>query len=309
MRLRRLSIVFALAAHLALAGANAFAQMNATKAFKLINDDLKAKSNTMSPYEFVDFAEKSMLDFLKKYPKVPEAAQAHFSLGRIYASTGANENAIRHFNDYLGMSGEKGGPGMVAQAKYVIGMSYLALERYDEAERSLRDVVKSGSAIDSRMVEGASTELARISSLRKLKIGAPAIDIRATSFQGKKIQLLKGYKGKVVLLDFWAAWCGPCRMEMPSVMNVYREFHKKGFEIIGISLDREKEGFQSFVRDNKMEWPQIFDGEYWGSEYAKVYAVNSIPATFLIDKKGIIRFKNARGEKLRQAVLQLLNEK
>jgi len=309
MRLRRLSIVFALAAHLALAGANAFAQMNATKAFKLTNDDLKAKSNTMSPYEFVDFAEKSMLDFLKKYPKVPEAAQAHFSLGRIYASTGANENAIRHFNDYLGMSGEKGGPGMVAQAKYVIGMSYLALERYDEAERSLRDVVKSGSAIDSRMVEGASTELARISSLRKLKIGAPAIDIRATSFQGKKIQLLKGYKGKVVLLDFWAAWCGPCRMEMPSVMNVYREFHKKGFEIIGISLDREKEGFQSFVRDNKMEWPQIFDGEYWGSEYAKVYAVNSIPATFLIDKKGIIRFKNARGEKLRQAVLQLLNEK
>jgi peroxiredoxin len=309
MKLRRISIVFALAAYLALAGANVFAQMNATKAFKLINDDLKAKSSTMSPYAFVEFAEKSMLDFLKKYPKAPEAAMAHFSLGRIYASTGASENAIRHFNDYLGMPGEKGGPGAVAQAKYAVGMGYLALERYDEAERSLRDVVKSGSAVDARMVESASAELARISSLRKLKIGAPAIDIRATSFQGKRIELLKGYKGKVVLLDFWAAWCGPCRKEMPNVISVYREFHKKGFEIIGISLDQEKERFQSFIRDNQREWPQIFDGGYWGSEYAKLYAVNSIPATFLVDKKGIIRFKNVQGQKLRQAVLQLLNEK
>jgi peroxiredoxin len=309
MKLCRPSIVFALAALLALAGSDAFAQTDAAKALKVVNDDLKAKSKTMAPYAYVDFAEKSMLDFLKKYPKGPEAAQARFTLGRIYASTGASENAIRHFSDYLAMPGEKGGPEVVAQAKYMLGMSYLALERYDEAERSLREVGKSGSAVDSRIREGASAELARISSLRRLKVGAPALDIRTTSFQGKKIQLLGGYKGKVVLLDFWAAWCNPCRMEMPNVIGVYNEFHKKGFEIIGISLDNEKERFQSFIRDNKMEWPQVFDGKYWMSEYARLYAVNSIPATFLIDKKGIIRFKNVRGEELREKVSQLLDEK
>jgi len=163
--------------------------------------------------------------------------------------------------------------------------------------------------VDPRMTQGASGELARIAALKRVKTGAPAIDISTTSFQGKKIQLLKGYKGKVVLLDFWAAWCNPCRLEMPNVMRVYNEFHMKGFEIIGISLDQEKSKFESFIRDNKMEWPQIYDGKYWMSDYAKLYAVNSIPATFLIDKKGIIRFKNVRGDKLREAVQQLLNEK
>jgi alkyl hydroperoxide reductase subunit AhpC len=86
--------------------------------------------------------------------------------------------------------------------------------------------------------------------------------------------------------------------------------HAKGFEIIGVSLDSEREKFQGYLRDNKkMEWPQLYDGKFWMSEYAKLYAVNSIPATFLIDKKGIIRFKNVRGEKLKEAILTLLDER
>lgn len=309
MKLRRFSTVCALAALLALAAGTVFAQTEAAKAFKTINDDLKAKAKTMAPYAYMDFAEKSMLDFVAKYPKAPESAQAHYTLGRIYASTGASEDAVRHFNAYLAMPGEKGGPDAAAQAKYMLGMSYIALERYDDAERSLREAAKSSGAVDARIREGATTELARISSLRKIRTGAPALDIRATSFQGKKIRLLDGYKGKVVLLDFWAAWCNPCRMEMPNVINVYKEFHGKGFEIIGISLDNEKERFESYIRDNNIEWPQIYDGKYWQAEYAKVYAVTSIPATFLIDKKGIIRYKNARGDRLRDAVRQLLDEK
>jgi alkyl hydroperoxide reductase subunit AhpC len=89
-------------------------------------------------------------------------------------------------------------------------------------------------------------------------------------------------------------------MEMPNVIRTYDDLHAKGFEIIGVSLDNERERFQGFLRDN---------AKYWMSEYAKLYAVNSIPATFLIDKKGIIRFKNVRGDKLREAVLTLLAEK
>ena len=310
MTFRRTRIAFALAVLASLVWANAFAQTDAAQALKKINDDLRVKSQAMTPYEYIDYAEKSMLDFLKKYPASSEAAQAHYALGRIYASTGAYDNALRHFGDYIARPGDKGGPEVIAQARFVMGSCYMALERYDEAERSFKLAMNTEGAAGSRAAEGAAAELARVGALRKLKIGAPAISIAATSYQGRKIRFPQDYKGKVVLIDFWAAWCNPCRMEMPNVMKTYEELHKKGFEIIGVSLDNEREKFQGYLRDNgKMEWPQLYDGKYWMSEYAQLYAVNSIPATFLVDKKGIIRFKNVRGEKLREAVMQLLDEK
>jgi alkyl hydroperoxide reductase subunit AhpC len=306
---RRTRIAFALAALVVLGGGDAFAQIDAAQALKKINDDLKVRSRTMNPYEYVDFAEKSLLDFLKKYPKSAEAAQAHYALGRLYTSTGSYDNALRHFGDYVAMPGEKGGPEVIAQARFVMGSCYMALERYDEAERSFKLAMNAEGAAGSRVAESAAAELLRVGALRKLKIGAPAISIAATSYQGRKIRFPQDYKGKVVLIDFWAAWCNPCRMEMPNVIKTYEELHKKGFEIIGVSLDNEREKFQGYLRDNsKMEWPQLYDGKYWMSEYAKLYAVNSIPATFLVDKKGIIRFKNVRGEKLREAVMKLLDE-
>jgi alkyl hydroperoxide reductase subunit AhpC len=310
MTFRRTRIAIAIAALVVLGGGDVSAQAGATQALRKINDDLKLKSQTMTPYEYVDFAEKSMLDFLKKFPKSPEAAQAHYSLGRIYASTGAYENALRHFGDYLTMPGEKGGPEADAQARFIMGSCYMALERYNEAERSFKLAIAVEGAGSSRAAAGAAAELARIESLRKLRIGAPAIPITATSYQGRAIRFPQDYRGKVVLLDFWAAWCNPCRMEMPNVIKTYEELHKKGFEIIGVSLDNEREKFQGYLRDNgRMEWAQLYDGKYWMSEYAKLYAVNSIPATFLVDKKGIIRFKNLRGEALREAVMKLLDEK
>jgi peroxiredoxin len=302
-------IILVFAAVVVLAAPVTHGQSSAALALKQINSELAAKSKTMSPYDYVEYLEKSMNDFLKKYPTSPEAAQAHFSLARVYASVGEYQKAVDHFSAYLAMPGERGGADVIAQAKYVMGTCYVGLERYDDAERSFRDVVGSSKKIDTRISDAAKTELARIGTLRKLKIGAPAIDIAGTSFQGKKIRLLKDYRGKVVLLDFWAAWCNPCRMEMPNVIGIYNDLHKQGFEIIGISLDNEKEKFQNFIQDNKMEWPQLYDGKYWMSDYAKLYAVSSIPATFVIDKKGNIRFKNVRGEQLREAVQQLLDEK
>jgi alkyl hydroperoxide reductase subunit AhpC len=313
MTFRRNRIVFAIAALAALVvlgGGHAFAQTDAAQALKKINDDLRIKSQTMTPYEYIEVAEKSMLDFLQKYPKSAEAPQAHYALGRLYASIGAYDNALRHFGDYIALPGEKGGAEVIAQARYIMGTCYMALERYDEAERSFKLAMSTAGADGSRAAGGAAAEIARIGALRKLKIGAPAIPVAATSYQGRKVRFPQDYKGKVVLLDFWAAWCAPCRMEMPNVIKTYEELHKKGFEIIGVSLDNEREKFQGYLKENtKMDWPQLYDGKFWMSDYAQLYAVNSIPATFLIDKKGIIRFKNVRGDKLREAIVQLLDEK
>jgi peroxiredoxin len=306
MRFKRLS--GALAAVLVLVAAQGFCETDAAKAFKKIDDELRMKSKTMSAPEFADAAERSMLEFIGKYPQSPEASQAQFALGVLNSKMGAYEKAIGHLASYLAMPGE-GGPDMIAQAKYLTGASEMALERYDEAEKQFREIVNSEDGISSRIREGARTQLSRIGALRRLKIGAPAVDIEGTSFQGKKIRLSRDYKGKVVLLDFWASWCTPCRQEMPNVIRMYNELHRRGFEIIGVSLDKDREKFRDFIRDNGMDWPQLFDGKYWTSDYAKLYAVNSIPATFLIDKQGIIRHKNQRGDALRGAVQQLLDEK
>jgi thiol-disulfide isomerase/thioredoxin len=309
MKLARVMAAAALLAFIAFAHTGARAETAAAQALKVVSDDLKAKSQTMSPYEYAGYAEKALLDFLKTYPKGPEAAQAHFALGRLYSSIGAPESAATHMSAFLAEPGEKGGPNMAAQARYVLGESYMALDRYDDAERAFREITAAGTALDSRIVEAASSELVRIPALKRLKIGAPAVAISAKSFQGKRIELPKGYQGKVVLLDFWAAWCNPCRMEMPNVIKVYNELHPKGFEIVGISLDKEQSEFEKYLQDNNIAWQQLYDGKYWQSEYARLYAVQSIPATFLLDRKGIIRFKNVRGEELRQAVLKLLAEK
>ncbi len=140
-----------------------------------------------------------------------------------------------------------------------------------------------------------------------LYVGAKAIDFSFTSVRGKKISL-KDLRGKVVLLDFWASWCGPCVRELPNVKEVYRRFHDRGFEIIGINLDLDKEQFENFIRENGITWPQYFDGLGWDNRIAKLYRVTAIPATYLLDDRGIIRAKNVRGEKLAQAVGKLVEE-
>ncbi|MDD4857123.1 MAG: redoxin domain-containing protein [Candidatus Krumholzibacteria bacterium] len=309
MKLGRFRIALALAAVLVLSGARAYGQTEASKAFKSLSDDLAQKSRMMSSYDYIAATEQAMLDFLAQYPKSKEAAQAQFTLGALYGKIGANDKAVERFAACLAAPGSKQDPELTVKARYLMGTAQMALERFDGAEGNFRAIVNSKETIDPKIRDAAKDGISKAATLRKLVIGAPAIDISATTNQGKAIRLSKDYKGKIVLLDFWATWCGPCRGEMPNVINVYNEFHGKGFEIIGVSLDNDKGKFESFVRDNGMKWPQLYDGKYWLSDYAKLYAVGQIPATFLIDRKGIIRFKNVRGERLRDAVLQLVNER
>ena len=114
---------------------------------------------------------------------------------------------------------------------------------------------------------------------------------------------LADLKGKVVLLDFWATWCGPCRVELPNVLSVYREFHDRGFEILGVSLDEDEKTLKDFLKEQGMTWPQFFDGK---KEVSTLYEVRAIPATFLLNKEGKIHRVGLRGEAVGRAVEKLL---
>ena len=139
------------------------------------------------------------------------------------------------------------------------------------------------------------------------QLNTPAVgdvmDIKFTGLDGKETDLAK-MKGKVVLIDFWATWCGPCIAELPNVLKAYEEYNDKGFEIIGISLDnvKDEDKLRTFVKDKKMTWPHAFDGQGWRNSLAKKFGISSIPATFLIGKDGKVVSTNLRGPALSKAV-------
>lgn len=141
---------------------------------------------------------------------------------------------------------------------------------------------------------------------------APAFQVK--TIDGQPLKFPGDYKGKVVLLDFWATWCGPCRKELPNVVAAYNELHSKGFEIIGISLDRPQQGpsVVNFTKVNNMPWPQVYDGQYWKAAVAVEYGVHAIPCPVLVDgDTGTILAEGTQvlGQRLSHAVEKALAAK
>ena len=149
----------------------------------------------------------------------------------------------------------------------------------------------------------------RVAVMKSVAVGQKAPDFTMNDVDGKPVTLSSKFGSKLLLIDFWAAWCNPCRQENPNVVKVYNEFHKKGFDVFGVSLDQTKEAWVKAIADDKLTWTHVSDLQYWSNAAAKIYAVNSIPANFLLDETGKIIGKNLRGEDLYKKVNEVLGGK
>ena len=129
-------------------------------------------------------------------------------------------------------------------------------------------------------------------------------DFEAQDIAGKAVKL-SDLKGKVVLLDFWATWCPPCRVEVPNLLEIYRKFKDEDFVLISVSLDRDLTAARKFVKDKEMDWVHIIDWEA-GREIATLYQVEYIPSTFVINRKGKIEARQLRGDELKEKIAALL---
>jgi thiol-disulfide isomerase/thioredoxin len=142
---------------------------------------------------------------------------------------------------------------------------------------------------------------------QKLAEGNPAPDFEGTTLDGKKLKL-SALKGKVVLIDFWATWCGPCVSLIPEVKRIYETNQGKPFELIGISADHEIDALKRFVKDRDLKWPMIYEGEPTSGSAMLAYGIQKFPTTVLIDAQGQIRKVDAHGDELNDAIAELLRE-
>jgi len=199
----------------------------------------------------------------------------------------------------------------VAKILYMKALLYAQIF-HDEAKADELMAQLKTDFKDTVFVSGLEKQETAAVSAKKIQdalaVGTQFPDFNEKDLDGKPLSIAN-YKGKIVMIDFWATWCGPCVGELPNVIDTYQKHHAQGFEIIGVSLDQDQTKLTDFIKSKDMTWQQFFDGQGWGNKLAVRYGIESIPATFLLDGKGKIIGKDLRGEALEQAVASALANK
>jgi peroxiredoxin len=139
----------------------------------------------------------------------------------------------------------------------------------------------------------------------QMRPGQTAAELSLPDMSGKMISLSE-LRGQIVLIDFWASWCGPCRQNNPRLVKLYHKYHERGFEIYAVSLDEETKNWIKAVHHDKLTWIQVNDNKGWEAPSAALYSVDMIPSSFLIDRKGVIYTINAEGPELESSLKDLL---
>ena len=178
------------------------------------------------------------------------------------------------------------------------------------AEKEMASLVEIANSLDKARPNHPQVRqfVNNLQRLQGVNEGAMAPEIKLATPAGPDLAL-SSLRGKYVLIDFWASWCGPCRRENPNVVKTYAAYKDKGFEIFGVSLDQDRAAWLKAIETDKLVWKHVSDLKYWSSAGAQAYQVNSIPQTFLLDREGRIIAKGLRGAALDQYLAQLFKDK
>lgn len=226
-------------------------------------------------------------------------------MGDSAASDLDKAEAERNLNDLQDKAVELYQKFIAANIKNVAGQTYLM----EYASMLGDDFVAQQLEAIPDVHNSTLDELREVYAVKaKTAVGQPMLDIKAKTPEGADLSVAEVAKGaKVLMIDFWASWCGPCRAEMPNVKAAYEKFHPQGFDIIGVSLDQDAEAWKKAIADLGMAWPQISDLKGWDCEGASAYGVRAIPATVLV-KDGKIVARDVRGEALAAKIEELLKD-
>ena len=147
----------------------------------------------------------------------------------------------------------------------------------------------------------------RVANSKKLAVGGEAPEIALPDPDGNIVKL-SSTRGKVVVIDFWASWCGPCRKESPNMVRIYNAHKDEGFTIFSVSLDKTKDAWVKAIKDDNLSWIHVSDLKFWQCEAAQTYNVTAVPYTVLLDRQGKIVAKNLRGQELENKIIEVLKQ-
>jgi thiol-disulfide isomerase/thioredoxin len=272
-----------------------------TKLFLVVATAVLLSSNPFTPSAFAGDATTELKVLVEKI-------RADLADGKTNKNDLADD--LKQFDVLLaGHQGEK--TDAVANIVYLKAMLYDQVF-YDQAKAA--ELVKQlkldfqGTEFVAALEKREAAQIAAQKMQAALTVGAKFPDFNEKDVAGKPLSIAS-YKGKMVLVDFWATWCGPCRAELPNVIATYKKYHDQGFEIIGVSLDQDQAKLTGFTKSMNMTWPQFFDGQGWQNKLAVKCGIESIPATYLLDGNGNIIGKDLRGDALAATVAKALANK